>query len=105
MATHRSYLCRISVLYCLRDLSSAIAGADVAATILPACTAAALDPVPNTRFVAARVLKALKPVVQPQQVEQLVLPCLKALLQDTDADVRFFAEQSLVDYEPGHDGS
>lgn len=103
MATHSSYLCRISVLYCLRDLSGAIPVADVAGTVLPACTAAAADPVPNARFVAARVLKTLKPVLQPQQVEDQVLPCLKALLQDTDADVRFFAEQSLVEYEPEHD--
>lgn len=102
MATNSSYLCRISVLYCLRDLSEAIPATDVAATVIPACVTAAADPVPNMRFVAAKVLQSLQPVVQPQQVEAQVLPCLKALVQDTDADVRYFAEQSLAAYKPGN---
>jgi serine/threonine-protein phosphatase 2A regulatory subunit A len=99
MAKDSNYLFRMSVLYCLRDLCPALSPADTAAVVIPACLAAAADRVPNTRFVAARVLQALAPIVQQTPATGQVVACLKHMLLDADADVKFFAQRSLATYE------
>lgn len=105
MAKNNNYLYRMSVLYCMQDLCAALTPADAAASIIPACLAAAADRVPNTRFVAARVLQALAPVVQQNAIQAQVVTTLKHMQQDTDPDVKFYAEQSLYAYEHGGDGA
>ena len=100
MSKNKNYLCRMSVLYCMQDLCAALHPADAAASIIPACLAAAADRVPNTRFVAARVLQAIAPVVQQHAaVQAQVITTLKNMTQDADSDVKFYAEQSLFVYE------
>jgi serine/threonine-protein phosphatase 2A regulatory subunit A len=99
MAKNNNYLYRISVLYCMQDLSMALTPADAAACIVPACLAATADRVANTRFVAARVLQNIAPVVQQHAVQAQVITVLKGLQQDPDPDVKFYAAQSLYVYE------
>lgn len=105
MAKNKNYLYRMSVLYCMRDLCVALTPADAATSIVPACLAAAEDQVPNTRFVAAQVLQTLAPVVQQHAVQAQVITALKQMQQDSDPDVKFYAEQSLYAYQDGGDGA
>lgn len=99
MGNNKNYLYRMSVLYCMQDLCAALNPADAATTIIPACLTAAADRVPNTRFVAARVLQTLAPVVQQHAVQGQVVTVLKNMTRDADPDVKFYAEQSLYVYE------
>lgn len=101
MAKNNNYLYRISVLYCMEELFAALTPADAATSIVPACLAAAADGVPNTRFVAARVLQSMAPAVQQHAVKAQVIATLKQMQQDPDPDVKFYAQQSLYVYESG----
>ena len=96
MATNPSYLIRTSVLYCLRDLAAALEPEDVAARVAPVCVTAAADQVPNIRFVAAKVLQSLRPMLPDAAAAATVVPCLEKLGTDDDVDVRHFSAQALA---------
>jgi serine/threonine-protein phosphatase 2A regulatory subunit A len=101
MVKNPNYLHRMSVLYCLRDLSKAVAVEDASGRIVPVIIEATSDPVPNIRFVAAKILQQLQPVMSDALVEEDVKPCLTKLCQDGDADVRYYAEAALYEFSGG----
>lgn len=105
MTKNNNYLCRMSALYCMQDLCAALTPADTATFIVPACLAAAADRVPNTRFVAARVLQTIAPLVSQHAVQGQVTSTLKQMQQDPDPDVRFYASQSLYAYDNSSGGA
>lgn len=92
MAGNPNYLHRMSVLYCLRDLGKALGPEQTTQRIVPVIVKASDDPVPNIRFVAAKILQQLQPLMTQQAMERDAAPCLNALRQDDDADVRFYAD-------------
>jgi serine/threonine-protein phosphatase 2A regulatory subunit A len=100
MAKHPNYLHRMAVLYCLRDLCKAVSPSDAATVVVPVCLHAASDPVPNIRFVAAKILQDLQPILAEAQVEKEVVPCLRKLTEDVDVDVRYYSECSLQAFRP-----
>lgn len=60
------------------------------------------DPIPNIRFNVAKALRTLASTVagQPggkEMTRDRVLPGLAKLREDTDADVRYFAEEAMAD--------
>jgi len=58
------------------------------------------DPIPNIRFNVAKALEVLATVVAgapggQELVTSAIAPALQRLREDSDADVRFFAEKAL----------
>lgn len=51
--------------------------------------------VPNIRFNVAKTLQALLPTLDVAVTQEQVKPCLLALSEDADKDVRYFAAQAL----------
>jgi len=56
----------------------------------------AKDPVPNIRFNVARVLEKMLPFLEASSLQTQVLPALSSLSEDTDVDVKFFANQCIL---------
>lgn len=59
------------------------------------------DPIPNVRFNVAKSLEVLAPILNQdpttaELVSTKVAEVLKKLSQDTDVDVRWFAEKALL---------
>lgn len=54
---------------------------------------------PNIRFNVAKTLQALIGLLDPAVVTAQVKPCLLALSEDSDKDVRYFASQALQSAE------
>lgn len=65
--------------------------------MLPVVMEASKDRVPNIRFCVAKIMQELMTarVIENSVVEQTIKPCLQELIEDSDADVRFFASQAL----------
>ncbi len=57
------------------------------------------DQVPNIRFNVAKGLELMAPVCGAQVYEAQIRPVLSLLLEDTDRDVRFFAERATKSLE------
>ena len=55
--------------------------------------------VPNIKFTVAKLLERLVPLVDAAIADQTIKPCLRALADDGDVDVQFFAQQALVSCE------
>lgn len=75
-------------------------------TVLDAALALANDPIPNIRFNVAKCLETLASVLatspEGQEISQRrVMPALKKLQEDSDADVRYFATKALERAENG----
>lgn len=68
-------------------------------TAPPPVSSLQTDPVPNVRFNAAKVLERLAPLVDAPLVDAQLRPCLAALADDGDTDVRFFAARALAAFE------
>lgn len=62
--------------------------------ILPVVISMAKDPVPNIRFNVAKTLETIIGFVDPKVVQTKIKPCLSALQDDRDIDVKFFATQA-----------
>jgi serine/threonine-protein phosphatase 2A regulatory subunit A len=59
------------------------------------------DPIPNVRFNVAKSLEVLAPILKKDQttdslVAEKVIPVLEKLSQDSDVDVKWFAEKALL---------
>ena len=98
MATNTNYLHRMSALYCLRDLCGAVSAEDACTRVVPVILRAAADPVPNIRFVAAKILQSLRATMTPDIIDSDVLPCLQTLSKDADADVQYYAGVALAEF-------
>ena len=61
--------------------------------------------VPNIRFNVAKELGTIAPVCGQTVYETQVSPVLSVLLDDTDQDVRYFAEQTSKKLEQGFSGA
>ena len=68
----------------------------ISETMLPVALKMANDPVPNIRFNVAKALGTIIPLVDSQNVQQEIKPCLTNLQEDEDSDVKFFATQALL---------
>ena len=99
MVQNENYLHRMSVLYCLRSLCDAVTREDANTRVVPIFVQAAGDPVPNIRFVSAKILQQLKPLLAPELVQSSIVPCLTKLSHDDDPDVRYYAEQALQELQ------
>mmetsp|Transcript_45033 Transcript_45033/g.133086 ORF Transcript_45033/g.133086 Transcript_45033/m.133086 type:complete len:586 (-) Transcript_45033:284-2041(-) len=94
-AAHPNFLHRMTLLSAVASLAP-IVGRDVlTATLLPVVLNMQRDSVPNIRFNVAKTLQALVGELAPDVVASSVKPCLLALCDDADKDVRYYATQAL----------
>ena len=63
--------------------------------MLPIVLELCQDPVPNIRFNAAKTLERIAPLVEPGAVRGDIRDCLSTMIQDSDRDVKFFAEKAM----------
>ena len=91
-----AYLHRLTTLAVITELAPLV-GAPVATnTLLPIVLRMSQDRVPNVRFNVAAALQHMVPHLDPDTVQHRVRPCLEALLQDADNDVKLFATKALA---------
>ncbi|SOV08880.1 probable ser/thr protein phosphotase 2A regulatory subunit A [Ustilago sp. UG-2017a] len=100
MGTHPNYLYRMTTIFAITTMAPsldtpAITG-DVLETVLPMVS----DPIPNIRFNVAKAFEVLSSVLikTPEGKEVItakITPALEKLKEDSDADVRFFAQKAL----------
>ncbi|CAB4427709.1 unnamed protein product [Rhizophagus irregularis] len=69
--------------------------------ILPTVNNLVSDPIPNIRFNVAKSYEVLIPVLKQSQetvvlLDAQVKPALDKLREDSDADVKYFAEKALL---------
>jgi serine/threonine-protein phosphatase 2A regulatory subunit A len=69
--------------------------------ILPTVNNLVSDPIPNIRFNVAKSYEVLIPVLKQSQetvvlLDSQVKPALDKLRDDSDADVKYFAEKALL---------
>lgn len=98
LASHKSYLFRMTSLHAIRDLAPIVGDQLTNDKLLPVVVKLVTDPVPNVRFTCARVLGAIWPYCTPLAIQSIVLPNLQRLQQqDTDPDCNHFASLALSD--------
>jgi serine/threonine-protein phosphatase 2A regulatory subunit A len=95
LAENPHYLHRSAVVRAMTLLASAAGQDTCLRDIMPALKAAAKDAVPNVRFGAAKALGEVASTLDAAVVEGEIRPTLAELEADEDADVRFYAGQSL----------
>lgn len=97
LGKHKSYLYRMTAVFAIKDMASILGPELTTKELRQVLLDLAEDPVPNVRFNVAKVLGTLMTngsLILPQPAVEHTLTKLKA---DTDADVKYYAEQSLID--------
>ncbi|ETI43715.1 hypothetical protein F441_11339 [Phytophthora nicotianae CJ01A1] len=95
MHSNTNFLHRLTSLYAVKVLCEAMTPESIQSLLIPLVVELAQDPVPNIRFNVAKTLEVLGSKVDTEARTATVTPCLTALLQDSDADVVFFAQRAL----------
>lgn len=105
VGSNSNYLYRLTALFAVSTLIPVLDKDIITNSILPFIENLINDPIPNIRFNIAKAFKILVESymkldnVEPQEVESLVnevvIPRLEKLCQDSDADVRYFSKKSL----------
>jgi len=91
-----NYLLRMTSLAVARALADAVSQDHLHSVVLPSVLAMARDPVPNVRFMVAKVLKDIIPKMEARIVASQAKPCLQTLSSDSDLDVKYYASQALA---------
>ncbi|ORY34259.1 armadillo-type protein [Naematelia encephala] len=100
MGEHPNYLYRMTTIFAITTMASSLNVQIIRDTVLDAALALANDPIPNIRFNVAKCLETLAGVLagSPEGQEVLqrkIIPALRKLQEDSDADVKFFATKAL----------
>ncbi|XP_039807782.1 protein phosphatase PP2A regulatory subunit A-like isoform X4 [Panicum virgatum] len=78
------------------SLLAPVMGAEITCQkLLPVIINFSKDMVPNIKFNVAKVLQSLISILDQSVVEKTVRPCLGELSEDSDVDVRYYANQAL----------
>lgn len=94
-AAHKSYLFRMTALYAIKDLARTL-GTDVTTrSLLPIVVKLATDPVANIRFNVAKTMANMMIYVRAAEINNIAIPCLRRLALETDAEVRYYANNAL----------
>lgn len=96
VAVHSNYLFRMTAIHAIKELSTLFTPEGSSTHLLPIAFQLAKDPVPNIRFNVAKMFGTFIANLNADAIQSRVKPCLQVLAQDSDDDVRFFAQQSLV---------
>lgn len=93
--SHSNYLFRLTALGSAHALSEHLDVETFASSLLPVLLNGAQDPVPNIRLKAAKVLGIVGLKAGPESYRGMVRPVLESMSQDSDMDVKFFAEEAI----------
>ncbi|KAI1317084.1 hypothetical protein EDD11_009067 [Mortierella claussenii] len=101
MGTHPNYLYRMTTIFAITAMASAVTPEVIRDYILPTVTNLVSDPIPNIRFNVAKSIEALIPVLSLNPdtkplIDQQLKPALVKLSEDSDNDVRFFSQKALL---------
>ncbi|ORX54629.1 ARM repeat-containing protein [Hesseltinella vesiculosa] len=101
MVRNDNYLYRITTLFALSTMSSNLSPEIIKEDVLPTVLQLVEDPIPNVRFNVAKCLEILTPILRNDPSTEVlatsqVKPALQKLNDDTDTDVRWFAEKALL---------
>ena len=92
---HSNYLYRMTALFCVSVLSTAVDTQAMRENLLPLVLRVAGDPVPNIRFNVAKSLGELASRVDKEVLDKNIKPTLENMCRDEDDDVAYFAKEAL----------
>jgi len=104
MASHPNYLYRMTTVFAITAIIPSLSFDAVRDDVLETILRLATDPIPNIRFNVAKTLEVVGTFFNDggksgkdgkELVKTKVVPVLRTLEQDGDADVRYFAGQAL----------
>ncbi|EIE84536.1 hypothetical protein RO3G_09246 [Rhizopus delemar RA 99-880] len=101
MAHHENYLYRMTTLFALTTMAVSLTPEIIRDKVLPTVIGLVEDPIPNVRFNVAKSLEVLTPILKQnpdtaQLVSTKVNEALQKLSQDSDVDVKWFAEKAIL---------
>jgi len=85
----------MTVLFAISVLAPVVGTEVISSSMLPLVLRMAKDRVPNIRFNVAKTIQVLTPLLDATVIETRIKPVLNDLFEDTDRDVKFFAQQAL----------
>ncbi|KGB79077.1 protein phosphatase 2 (formerly 2A), regulatory subunit A [Cryptococcus deuterogattii 99/473] len=99
MGNHQNYLYRMTTIFAITTMAPSLNTAIIQDTVLDAALNLANDAIPNIRFNVAKCLETLASVLAQtpegqELVHRRVVPALRKLQEDQDADVRYFATKA-----------
>jgi serine/threonine-protein phosphatase 2A regulatory subunit A len=86
---------RVNVLHGVKQLATEKASSELLTTMLALAVRGARDKIPNVRFVASMTLEQLCKYSDASIVSTQVRPCLSELVNDTDADVKYYSSLAM----------
>lgn len=100
LAQDNNYLRRLTCLFAINKLVQVVATDFIVQSILPIMFNLLQDQVPNVRFNVAKTVSQIQPYLDHSsaEVKEQIVNSLNMLVQDTDVDVKFFANEALVLY-------
>ncbi|WVQ82727.1 hypothetical protein IAT38_004859 [Cryptococcus sp. DSM 104549] len=99
MGTHQNYLYRMTTIFAITTMAPSLNTPIIRDTVLDSALNLANDAIPNIRFNVAKCLETLAAVLAGSAeggeiVTRRIVPALKKLQEDSDADVRYFATKA-----------
>ncbi|CAJ0627017.1 5591_t:CDS:10 [Entrophospora sp. SA101] len=96
-----NYLYRMTTIFAITTMAPAVTPEVIRDHILPTVNNLVSDPIPNIRFNVAKSYEVLIPVLKQNPetgllLETQVKPALDRLKEDSDSDVKYFAEKALL---------
>ncbi|KAI7846725.1 armadillo-type protein [Circinella umbellata] len=101
MAQNENYLYRMTTLFALTTMANALSTEIVKENVLPTVLRLKDDTIPNVRFNVAKSLEVLASILKNDQtsielIQSQVAPALQKLSDDSDVDVKWFANKALL---------
>lgn len=93
--SHPNYLYRGTTLLSVSALAPVVGPDVVDSTLLPLVLKLHEDVVPNIRFKVATTLGILAKYAEATVVQNRIRPALESLLNDSDKDVRYYANTAI----------
>ncbi|WWD17683.1 hypothetical protein CI109_102124 [Kwoniella shandongensis] len=99
MGDHQNYLYRMTTIFAITTMAPALNLAIIKDHVLDSALNLANDPIPNIRFNVAKCLETLAAVLAgspegQEIIQRRIIPAVKKLQDDQDADVRYFATKA-----------
>jgi len=100
MSLHSNYLFRMTTIFALGTLSGVVNAQVLQDSIVPTMATLSNDPIPNIRFNVAKSFETVIPLLKKFELAGLlndvVIPRLTSMVEDTDGDVRFYSQKALI---------
>ncbi|GAA93463.1 uncharacterized protein L969DRAFT_86165 [Mixia osmundae IAM 14324] len=100
MGSNSNYLFRMTTVFAITTMATALDVQTISTSVLETVNRLVEDPIPNIRFATAKCLGVLAQTVAGQEggkevARDGILPGLQKLKEDSDPDVRFFANEAI----------